>query len=107
MSNDDFQLLLRAQAIIARMPRQFSSTRAALVLQRAAESNAAEAQALLLSAGVLDIAAVLAGAAYTLRSTGHFESAQALDAFAARVGVWERRNLPRQGRESKDGSGAA
>lgn len=103
MSTAVFRLLVKTAAIVAAMPREHSATKAAEALLRAAAAGPDAAQRILLLAGVLDVAAVLVSAAYTLRATGHFESAQIVDSFATVIRSWERREQARPPRRRSDG----
>lgn len=100
MNADEFAVLERAQRILARMPKEHSSTKEAHALFRAVETDSASAKRILFDAGLVDIANALLNAGQTLRATGHFAGAECMDALTAVLRSWDRRVAPRAPRRT-------
>lgn len=95
VDNVQFELLQRVCRILSAMPSKTRQVGSAPALQRAVDAGASAAQEVLMRAGVRDLAADLVAASAILRSTGHFNNAEATDRFAALLLAWERRLRPR------------
>lgn len=105
MNPEEFELLLAAQAIFARLARDVDDAALARCLLDAVTAGRTEAASVLRRCNVAKEVDRLRRAARVLRDTGNFVNAHHLERFATLAAELERRATPRAEKRRSDGGG--